>query len=276
MSLEGEDGIIGLRDISPVGADAGEDLVESPVEENVVIGHVEVAVIVDPVRFTDITEDRIGASTGGSSVATEGWIRLWLIFAILLRCHFTSQQLRRRWHDGSTRDRTACAERCGHRSRLAHPCAALRRAFRPSEAIRHQHGATTTWLADASRPTRSSFAQSTEEVAEVVRVCGGHGCRSFPSAPAPRSRATSSRRSAASRIDLSRMNRILAVNAEDLDVRGRAGRDPQAAQRHICATRACSSRSIPAPTPPRRHGRHARLGHQRGALRHDARERARR
>ena len=42
-------------------------------------------------------------------------------------------------------------------------------------------------------------------------------CRSSRSAPAPRSRATSTRRSAASRIDFRDMNRVLAVHAEDLD-----------------------------------------------------------
>ena len=87
MGLEGEDGMIGLRDIVFVDADAGEDLVESPVEENVVVGHVEVAVIVDPVRFDG--HDRGADRRLGKRAprrARKGWIRLWLTIAILLRC----------------------------------------------------------------------------------------------------------------------------------------------------------------------------------------------
>ena len=48
-------------------------------------------------------------------------------------------------------------------------------------------------------------------------------CRSFRSASARRSRAICSRCRAASAIDLSRMNKVLAVNAEDLTVTVQAG-----------------------------------------------------
>jgi hypothetical protein len=51
MGLKSENGMVGLCNIDRIDTDPGEDLVKSPVEENMVIGHVEVAVIVDPVRF---------------------------------------------------------------------------------------------------------------------------------------------------------------------------------------------------------------------------------
>jgi D-lactate dehydrogenase (cytochrome) len=62
-----------------------------------------------------------------------------------------------------------------------------------------------------------AFAESTEEVQEIVRACAEHRVPVIPSAPAPRWRGMSMRRAAASRSTLTQMNRILEVNAEDLD-----------------------------------------------------------
>ncbi len=75
-------------------------------------------------------------------------------------------------------------------------------------------------------------------------------------------------------LDLSRMNRILAVHEADLRLRGRAGRDPQAAQRSSARLRPVLPRRSRRRREPRRHGGDARLRHQRRALRHDARRRA--
>ena len=75
-------------------------------------------------------------------------------------------------------------------------------------------------------------------------------------------------------IDLSRMSRMLEVNAEDLDCtvagRGdaRGAERPPARHRPVLPDRSRRQRHA------RRHGGDAGLGHQRGALRHDARERA--
>ena len=75
-------------------------------------------------------------------------------------------------------------------------------------------------------------------------------------------------------IDLSQMNRVLEVNAEDLDCRVQAGvtREQLNAelQGHGTVLPDRSGRQRDA----RRHGVDARVGHQRRALRHDARERA--
>ena len=72
------------------------------------------------------------------------------------------------------------------------------------------------------------------------------------------------------------MDRVLAVNAEDLDCRVQAGVTPRCAREALGERRACSSPSTPAPTrrsaawrPPRASG----TTHH--PLRHDARERAR-
>ncbi|WP_299473574.1 FAD-linked oxidase C-terminal domain-containing protein [uncultured Roseibium sp.] len=104
--------------------------------------------------------------------------------------------------------------------------AALRARFgercATSQALREQHGHTTTWLANQP-PDAVVFAESTEEVAEVVKVCAaehvpviafGTGTSLEGHVNAPRGGIS---------IDLSRMNRVLEVNSEDLDCRVEAG-----------------------------------------------------
>ena len=67
------------------------------------------------------------------------------------------------------------------------------------ESVRRQHGNLLSEVPNQP-PDAVLFPQTTEEVAEIVRICARPAaCRSFRSAPAPRSRATSTRRSAASR-----------------------------------------------------------------------------
>ena len=90
------------------------------------------------------------------------------------------------------------------------------------QSVREQHGHTTTWLAN-QMPDAVVFAESTEEVADVVRVCAeyrvpviafGTGTSLEGHVNAPYGGVT---------IDLSRMNTILAVHAEDLDCVVEAG-----------------------------------------------------
>ena len=119
--------------------------------------------------------------------------------------------------------------------------------FVRSEAIRQQHGATTTWLA-TQPPDAVIFAHSTEEVVEIVRVCGDHRVPIIPFGVGTSLEGHVNAPLGGVSVDMSQMNRILAVHAEDLDVRGRGRRHPQAAQRASSRPRACSSRSIPAPT----------------------------
>ena len=84
------------------------------------------------------------------------------------------------------------------------------------QALREQHGHTTTWI-ETQAPDAVVFPTSTEEVAEIVRICAelavpviafgtGTSLEGHVNAPA-----------GGVCIDLTEMNKVVAVNAEDLD-----------------------------------------------------------
>src|SRR3984957_17503815 len=84
-----------------------------------------------------------------------------------------------------------------------------------SQAVREQHGHTTTWITNQP-PDAVVFPQSTEDVQEVVRLCAaarvpviafGTGTSLEGQVNAPRGGI---------RLDFRDMNRVLAVHAEDL------------------------------------------------------------
>jgi D-lactate dehydrogenase (cytochrome) len=85
-----------------------------------------------------------------------------------------------------------------------------------SQAVREQHGHTTTWIANAP-PDAVLFAESKEDVIDAVRLCAKHD------APVIGFGAGSSLEGHVNAlhgglcIDFTRMNRVLAVHAEDLD-----------------------------------------------------------
>ena len=91
-----------------------------------------------------------------------------------------------------------------------------------SQAVREQHGHTTTWLPNQA-PDAVIFAESTEEVADVVRICAEHKVPVIPFGTGSSLEGHVNAPGGGISIDLSRMNRILAVNAEDLDCRIEAG-----------------------------------------------------
>jgi D-lactate dehydrogenase (cytochrome) len=85
-----------------------------------------------------------------------------------------------------------------------------------SQALREQHGHTTTWI-DNQPPDAVVFPQATDEVVDIVRLCAAHrvpvigfgqGTSLEGQLNAPRGGIC---------LDFRDMNRVLAVHAEDLD-----------------------------------------------------------
>src|SRR5436190_6924200 len=89
-------------------------------------------------------------------------------------------------------------------------------------SVREQHGKDQTWAAGAP-PDAVAFVRETQEVQKIVTICARHqtpviaygtGTSLEGHITAPYGGIT---------VDLSQMNRILSVNAEDLDARVEAG-----------------------------------------------------
>jgi D-lactate dehydrogenase (cytochrome) len=85
-----------------------------------------------------------------------------------------------------------------------------------SQAVREQHGHTTTWI-DTQPPDAVVFPQSTEDVQDVVRLCGKHRVPviAFGAGTSLEGQVNAPRGGIC--LDFRDMNRVLAVHAEDLD-----------------------------------------------------------
>jgi D-lactate dehydrogenase (cytochrome) len=94
--------------------------------------------------------------------------------------------------------------------------------FKAGQAIRVQHSHTTTYL-PSQPPDGVVFAQTTEEVQEVVRACAAHRVPVIPFGTGTSLEGQVNAPAGGVSIDLSGMNRVLAVHAEDLDVTAEAG-----------------------------------------------------
>ena len=84
-------------------------------------------------------------------------------------------------------------------------------------AIREQHGHTTTWITN-QMPDAVVFAETTEEVAGVVKTCAGHGVPVIPFGTGTSLEGHVNAPAGGISIDLSKMDKIVEVHAEDLDV----------------------------------------------------------
>lgn len=85
-----------------------------------------------------------------------------------------------------------------------------------SQAVREQHGHTTTWLANQP-PDAVVFAASTEDVQEAVRICARRGVPLIPFGTGTSLEGHVNAPAGGVCIDTREMNRVLAVHAEDLD-----------------------------------------------------------
>ncbi len=85
-----------------------------------------------------------------------------------------------------------------------------------SAAVRGEHSHTTTWLV-RQPPDAVIFPQSSEEVAEIVRVCARYLVPVIPFGTGTSLEGHVNAPFGGISIDTSRMNRIVAVHSEDLD-----------------------------------------------------------
>ena len=83
-------------------------------------------------------------------------------------------------------------------------------------SVREQHGHTTTWL-ENQPPDAVVFAQSTEEVADIVRVCATHKVPVIPFGTGTSLEGHLNAERGGISIDTSQMNAVLKVHPEDLD-----------------------------------------------------------
>ncbi len=85
-----------------------------------------------------------------------------------------------------------------------------------SQAVREQHGHTTTWL-ENQPPDAVVFAQSADDVQQIVRICAKHRAPviAFGTGTSLEGQVNAPRGGIC--IDMHDMNRILAVHSEDLD-----------------------------------------------------------
>ncbi|MBZ7922425.1 FAD-binding protein [Ensifer adhaerens] len=90
------------------------------------------------------------------------------------------------------------------------------------EAIRAQHAHTTTYI-PAQLPDAVVFAESAEDVREIVRIAARHKVPLIPFGTGSSLEGHINAPNGGISVDLARMNKVLEVNAEDLDCRVEPG-----------------------------------------------------
>ncbi len=88
--------------------------------------------------------------------------------------------------------------------------------FSTGEALRRQHAHTTTYI-PAQLPDGVVFADNADEVQETVQVCAEHKVPIVPFGTGTSLEGHVNAPAGGISIDVSRMNRVIQVNAEDLD-----------------------------------------------------------
>ena len=104
--------------------------------------------------------------------------------------------------------------------------------FQTGHAIRGQHAHTMTYI-PAQSPDGVVFPDSTQEVQEIVRICAAHRAPLIPFGAGTSLEGHVNAPGGGISIDLSQMNRVLAVHAEDLDCTVEAGVTREALNAHL-------------------------------------------
>src|SRR3989441_1907808 len=85
-----------------------------------------------------------------------------------------------------------------------------------SQAVREQHANTTTWIANEP-PDAVVFPQTTDDVQDIVRICARHRVPVIPFGTGTSLEGHINAPYGGVSIDFRDMNRVLVVNAQDLD-----------------------------------------------------------
>ena len=88
--------------------------------------------------------------------------------------------------------------------------------FQTGQAMREQHGHTTTYI-PVQAPDGVAFPENTAEVQEIVRLCAGHKVPVIAFGTGTSLEGQVNAPGGGISIDTSRMNRIIEVNPQDLD-----------------------------------------------------------
>jgi D-lactate dehydrogenase (cytochrome) len=89
-------------------------------------------------------------------------------------------------------------------------------AFHTGQSMREQHGHTTTWI-KTQAPDAVIFAKSTQEVSDIVKTCATHEVPVIAYGTGTSLEGHVNAPAGGVCIDLTEMNKVVAVNAEDLD-----------------------------------------------------------
>jgi D-lactate dehydrogenase (cytochrome) len=100
------------------------------------------------------------------------------------------------------------------------------------EAIRRQHGHTLTWL-ENQPPDVVVWPNSTEEVAEIVRIAGTHNVPIIPFGAGTSLEGHVNAPRGGISLDFANMNNVVAVNPEDLDCVVQPGVSRKAINEHL-------------------------------------------
>lgn len=88
--------------------------------------------------------------------------------------------------------------------------------FSTAQSVREQHGHTTTWI-ENQPPQGVVFVEKTEDVVDVIRICAEHNTPVIPFGTGTSLEGHVNAPQGGVSLDMSQMNQVLAVNAEDLD-----------------------------------------------------------
>jgi hypothetical protein len=141
-------------------------------------------------------------------------------------------------------------------------------------AVREQHGRDESPI-DAPPPEVVVFCESTEDVADVVKLADRHAVPVIPFGVGSSLEGHLLAVQGGVSIDLARMNKIVSLHPEDLTVTVQAGVTRNQLNNEIRHTGLFFPIDPGRGCEPRRHERDSCQRHERGALRDDARERPR-